>query len=89
MPNIKSAEKRLRQSIKRRDRNRMTKAAMRTEIKKAEKGIADGDSAAAAAVKAACKSLDTTAQKGVIHKKTASRKKSRLMKKLNAAKKAK
>jgi small subunit ribosomal protein S20 len=41
------------------------------------------------AVKAACKALDTTAQKGVIHKNTASRKKSRLMKKLNTISKAK
>ncbi|MFA6448021.1 MAG: 30S ribosomal protein S20 [bacterium] len=90
MPNIKSAEKRLRQSLKRRDRNRTTKAAMRTEIKKADKGIAAGDPAVAVeAVKAACKALDTTAQKGVIHKNTASRKKSRLMKKLNTISKAK
>ncbi len=83
MPNIKSAKKRLKQSLKRRDRNRTTKAAMRTSVKKAEKGVEAGAADAAAAVKAACISLDKTAQKGVIHKNTASRKKSRLMKKLN------
>ena len=42
MPNIKSAKKRLKQSLKRRDRNRTTKAAMRTSVKKAEKGIETG-----------------------------------------------
>ncbi len=88
MPNIKSAEKRLRQSLKRRDRNRKAKAAMRTSVKKAEKATSAGKPEdAKAAVAAACKVLDTTARKGIIHKNMASRKKSRLMKKLNPAKK--
>ncbi len=87
MPNIKSAKKRLRQSLKRRDRNRKAKAAMRTTVKKAEAAAAGKPEDAKTAVAAACKVLDTTARKGIIHKNMASRKKSRLMKKLNPVKK--
>ncbi|HOX27929.1 MAG TPA: 30S ribosomal protein S20 [bacterium] len=87
MPNVKSAEKRLRQNEKRRERNRNAKAKMRTVVKKATKEVAGGDaSAAKAAVSEACKTLDKTAQKGIIHKKTAARKKSRLMKSMNSKK---
>ena len=84
MPNVKSAEKRHRQSLKRRDRNRTSKAAMRTALKKAEKAIESGTvEEARAELKTACKVLDSTAQKGIIHDNLASRKKSRLMIKLN------
>ena len=84
MPNIKSAKKRMKQNEKRRLRNKAYKATMRTIIKKADKAIAAGNKEeAAVAVKDACKRLDKTAQKGVIHTKMADRKKSRLMLKLN------
>ena len=84
MPNIKSAKKRLKQSEKRRVRNQAYKSAMRTFLKKAEQAIDEGDKEqAAAAVKSACRKLDKTAQKGVIHDNQASRKKARLMSKLN------
>jgi len=84
MPNVKSAEKRLRQNEKRRERNRAEKSKMRTAIKKAETAISDSDAAAAkTAVLDACKALDKTAQKGVVHKNMADRKKSRLVKMLN------
>jgi len=83
MPNIKSAKKRLRQNIKRRERNRAVKSSLRTFVKKAETALKAGKKEeAAAAVKVACKKLDKTAQKGVIHDNSASRKKSRLMLKL-------
>jgi small subunit ribosomal protein S20 len=84
MPNIKSAKKRLKQSIKRRERNRAAKATLKTTVKKAETALDAGNKEEASkAIKAAVKRLDKTAQKGVIHKKAASRKKSRLMTKLN------
>ena len=84
MPNVKSAEKRLKQSLKRRERNRTAKATMRTALKKVEKAIESGSvEDAQVELKKACKVLDSTAQKGIIHNNLASRKKSRLMKKLN------
>lgn len=84
MPNIKSAEKRLKQSEKRRARNRAYKSQMRGIIKKANKALEAGDAAQALPlVKDACRKLDKVAQKGVIHAGQASRKKSRLMLKLN------
>ena len=83
MPNIKSAKKRLKQSIKRRDRNRSVKASLRTILKKADAALKSSDKdLAATAVKEACRKLDKTSQKGVIHDNVASRKKSRLMLKL-------
>ena len=84
MPNIKSAKKRLKQNIIRRDRNRSIKTRMRTFLKKAETAIDAGDlEKAKTAVQEACQVLDKTAQKGVVHANMASRKKSRLMSKLN------
>lgn len=83
MPRIKSAKKRLRQSIIRRDRNRSDKAALKTSLKKAELAIKAGKKEdAEKLVREACKHLDKTAQKNVIHDNLASRKKSRLMLKL-------
>jgi len=85
MPNIKSAKKRMRQNEKRRARNRITKKNLRTNIKKAILAVEGEDQELAVQqVRLACKKLDKTAQKGVIKKNTAGRKKSRLMKKLNA-----
>ncbi len=75
----KSAEKRERQEAKRRLRNRMAKSTMRTAIKKFDAAVAAGDKEAA--VKALAESnklLDTVAGKGIIHRNTAARKKSRL-----------
>ncbi|MBO8437080.1 MAG: 30S ribosomal protein S20 [Spirochaetes bacterium] len=75
----KSAEKRERQEARRRLRNRMAKSTMRTAIKKFDAAVAAGDKEAA--VKALAESnklLDTVAGKGIIHRNTAARKKSRL-----------
>lgn len=83
MPNIKSAKKRLKQSLVRRDKNRSVKSALRTFLKKAETALEAGDKTVAeAAVKDACSHLDKTARKNIIHDNAASRRKSRLMKKL-------
>ena len=78
MPNIKSAEKWARQSEKRRVRNLDTKTRVKTIVKKPR---TSGDPAAVAK---ADSTLDKAAQKGVIHKNKAARKKSRLAKAVRA-----
>lgn len=85
MANIKSAIKRNKQNEKRRLRNRVYRGSARTYIAKARVAI-DGSEkdAAAEATKRAIKALDVAAQKGVLHKNNAARRKSRLMKKLNS-----
>ena len=75
----KSAEKRERQEAQRRLRNRMAKSTMRTAIKKFDAAVAAGDKdAAVKALAESNKLLDTVAGKGIIHRNTAARKKSRL-----------
>ncbi len=74
-----SAEKRYRQSVKRRARNRFAKATFRTAVKNALTLAQSGDSAGAkVAARAATRLLDKAAVHGVIHKKTAQRQISRL-----------
>jgi small subunit ribosomal protein S20 len=87
LANIKSAIKQMRQNEKRRARNRMVRSSTRTAMKKANILIASGDEQEATdAVRQAISALDKAAQKGVIHRNNAARHKSRLMKKLEAAK---
>jgi small subunit ribosomal protein S20 len=78
MANIRSQIKRNRQNEKRRVRNKAVRSELRTRVKAAEAG---GE----AEVQAAMKTIDKAAAKGVIHKNEASRRKSRLQKKANAA----
>ena len=86
MPNIKSAEKRVLTSEKRRLGNKSVKSQVKTSITKAEKLIFSGElDAAREAVTAAVSSLDKAAEKGIIHANNAARRKSRLLKKLNQA----
>jgi small subunit ribosomal protein S20 len=81
----KSAEKRDRQSVKRRERNVADKSAIKTKIKSVLSAVGTKDKeASVSALKAAIPALDKAAVKGVIHKKNASRKISRLTKKINA-----
>jgi len=84
MPNNAAAEKRMRQEKKRRQRNRMVKSIVKTHITKARQAIASGADAQET-VRAAVSELDRAAKKGVIHRNNAARRKSRLMKQLNAA----
>ena len=80
----KSAEKRERQNAVRRMRNRAAKSTMRTAIKKFDAALVAGDVASASeALDLSLKLLDTTASKGVIHSRTADRKKSRLHARFN------
>ncbi len=84
MPNNAAAEKRMRQERKRRLHNRMVKSIVKTEITKARQAIDTGSESAEEAVRAAVSELDRAAKKGVIHRNNAARRKSRLMKQLNA-----
>lgn len=87
MANIKSAIKRNKQNEKRRLRNRVVRGFARTRITRARVAIEGNDpEAAKVATLAAISALDKAAQKGVIHKNNAARRKSRLMKRLNAVK---
>ncbi|MDD7256136.1 30S ribosomal protein S20 [Bullifex porci] len=77
----RSAEKRERQNVKRRMHNRMIKSSVRTQIKKFDAAVQAKDKdAAKTAMDLSFKLLDSAASKGVLHKNTASRKKSRLYK---------
>jgi small subunit ribosomal protein S20 len=87
MANHKSALKRIRQNAKRREFNRTFRNRARTFVKKARTAIEDGNiQPAEEATRAAIQDLDKAASKGIIHKRNAARRKSRLMKQLNALK---
>ncbi|GEN33293.1 MULTISPECIES: 30S ribosomal protein S20 [Aneurinibacillus] len=84
MPNIKSAIKRTKTIEKRRAHRAAQKSALRTAIKGVEAAVAAGNlEAAKTALQVAGKHLDKAVTKGLIHKNAASRKKSRLAKKVN------
>ena len=83
MANIKSQIKRNRQNEKRRLRNRVYRGSTRAAIKSAHVALgAENVEEARSATMVAVSQLDKAAQKGVIHKKNASRRKGRLMKRL-------
>ena len=86
MPNNPSAAKRMRQEQKRRLHNRSIKSLVRTQVTKARQTISGNASVedAQEAVRLAASELDRAAKKGVIHRNNAARRKSRLMKQLNA-----
>jgi small subunit ribosomal protein S20 len=83
MPIKKSAMKELRKSKKRALRNKQVLDNIKTLIKKSRKEIDAKSEKAVDLVKQTCKALDKAAQKGVIKKGNAARRKSRLMKRLN------
>ncbi|NDJ52301.1 MAG: 30S ribosomal protein S20 [Chloroflexi bacterium] len=83
MANTKSAAKRARQNVKRRDRNRHHRNSAKTFVKKARLAIETGDvELARVAVRDAASKLDHAASKGTLHKNNAARRKSRLMQQL-------
>ena len=87
MANLKSAKKRIRQNIKRRERNRRYRSAARTYIRRSRELIARGQlDEAEEAVRLAASTLDKAARKGVIHPNNAARRKSRIMSQLATAK---
>ena len=85
MANIKSAMKRIRQSEKRRVRNAAVRSTVRTSVKSARASIESGQAdQARETLQRTIQTLDKAVTKGVIHKNTAARKKSRLTRQLNA-----
>ncbi len=79
MPNIKSAKKRLKQSLVRRDRNRSAKRAIHTECKKVLAAVEEGNlPQAETQLQAVAKRVDQAAAKKIIHHNAAARVKSRL-----------
>lgn len=79
MANIKSAKKRILVDRRNAERNKAIRSCVKTAIKKVDHAIAAQDKAAAdSALKAAISEINKAASKGVYHKKTASRKISRL-----------
>jgi small subunit ribosomal protein S20 len=87
LANTKSAIKNIRSSERKRRINQVHRSKVRTYIKKTRKLIATGQlDEAEVAIQQAVSALDKAAQKGIIHKNNAARRKARLMKQLNQAK---
>jgi small subunit ribosomal protein S20 len=85
MANHASALKRQRQSEKRRQRNRGTKSAINTTVKKLLTSLNEKDTDTARGLyKESIARIDSAVTKGALHRKTASRRISRLTKKVNA-----
>lgn len=79
MANNKSAEKRNRQNLEQRDRNRSDRSRMRTAIKKLRTAVtAEDGKTARELLPATLQLIDVSAKKNVIHRNTAARYKSRL-----------
>lgn len=86
MGHTRSVRKRARATLRINSRNRSIRSRCKTYVAKAEKAISDNDfSLAEEAVKQAISILDKTAKKGGIHPNNTARRKSNLVKKLNAA----
>jgi small subunit ribosomal protein S20 len=86
MPNKKSAEKELRKAAKRNAANKKVSDNLKKLVKTSLKQVKDNDSKVKNDIAKTIKAIDKAAKKGVIKKNTASRKKSRLMKKVNTVK---
>ena len=84
MANIKSQIKRNRQNEKRRLRNKAVRSELRSRTKAAVRAVEEGADTASEATRLALKRIDKAGARGVIHKNQAARRKSRLMKRLNA-----
>ena len=85
MANTRSAQKRVRSNERKRVFNKISRTRTRSAVRVAREALEDTNpEAARAAVLAAASSLDKAAEKGIIHKNNAARRKSRLMKQLAA-----
>jgi small subunit ribosomal protein S20 len=79
MPNHKSAEKRVRQNLKRNAINKNNRTRLRTQIKKLRAALTAGDKAQSRELlEPTISSIDKAVNKGILHKNTAARYKSRL-----------
>lgn len=89
MANTKSAEKRNRQNVQQRERNRAHRSRLRTAIKRLRTAVASGDAAKAEEIlPSTLSAIDKIAQKKIIHANAAARYKSRLVKRVAALKQA-
>jgi small subunit ribosomal protein S20 len=80
MANTQSAKKRVRASLRKRNRNRATRSAVKTLVSRARRpGVPDTVELTSDEVRRAISALDKAAEKGVLHRNNASRRKSRLM----------
>jgi small subunit ribosomal protein S20 len=80
MANTQSAKKRVRASLRKRDRNRSTRSAVKTLVSRARRpAVPDAASLTSEEVRRAISALDKAAEKGVLHANNASRRKARLM----------
>lgn len=85
MANIKSAEKRAKQAVKRRAHNMAARSKLRSSIKKVLNAVGAGDKTeAASALKSAQPIIDTMVSKGIIHRNKAARHKRELNAKVKA-----
>lgn len=86
MANIKSQIKRNRQNEKRHERNKAVRSSLKTSTKKVHSAIAEGDGGTATShASEASRAYDKAVAKGIVHKRTAARHKSRLAKAANRA----
>ena len=86
MANIQSAKKRIRQTVKRTERNRVYRSSTRTHIKKTRQLIAEGNlDEADVMARKAYQMLDKAARRHVVHPRNAARRKGRLMAALEKA----
>ncbi len=86
MANIQSAKKRIRQTVKRTEHNRVYRASTRTYVKKTRQLIAEGNlDEAEIMARKAYQMLDKSARKHVVHPRNAARRKGRLMAALEKA----
>ena len=84
MPNIKSAKKRVLVAQTKAAQNKAARSALKTDIKKFEAAVAEGNrSEADAAYKTAVKAVDKAVSKGLLHRNNAANKKSKMTLKLN------
>lgn len=83
MPNIKSVVKDVKKSRENHMRNLAAKSRIKTFVKKSKAAIEAGDTGVNTLVSQTVSIIDKTAEKGIIHKNAAARRKSRLMKRLN------
>ena len=84
MANHKSALKRVRQNEKRKEINRSNRSKLRTSIKKLRTAVAGQDKASGDLLLSSVSLIDKAVNKGIIHRNTAARHKSRLTKHVNA-----
>lgn len=85
MPNIKSAKKRVKVIATKTARNKAVNSNLKSTIKKATIALSTNAPEKTESVKAAIQKIDQAWSKGLLHKNTAARKKSNIMKKLNNA----